>query len=142
VNARASIDVPAVPASLNVVQDTFETWWSSLGIDDASRRFRFETALVEIAANVIEHTQRSDTGEGRRFLLDLRADGDPNAEDTELVAVLSDNGMPVDIDLSAVTMADPEDEGGRGLALAIAALDRLEHRHDGGRNVWTLVCAR
>ncbi|QWS32514.1 ATP-binding protein [Curtobacterium aetherium] len=135
-NAHASIDVPAVPTSLDVVQDTFARWWDGLGIDDPQRRFRFETALVEIAANVIEHTRRADTGHGRRFMLDL------GAEDDELVAVLSDNGMPVDIDLSAVTMADPEDEGGRGLALAIAALDRLEHRHEGGRNVWTLVCAR
>lgn len=135
-NANASIDVPAVPTSLDVVQDTFATWWDGLGIDDPQRRFRFETALVEIAANVIEHTRRADTGHGRRFMLDL------GVEDDELVAVLSDNGMPVDIDLSAVTMADPEDEGGRGLALAIAALDRLEHRHEGGRNVWTLVCAR
>jgi serine/threonine-protein kinase RsbW len=136
VNAHASIDVPAVPASLDVVQDTFATWWDGLGIDDPQRRFRFETALVEISANVIEHTRRADTGHGRRFMLDLGTEGD------ELVAVLSDNGMPVDIDLSVVTMADPEDEGGRGLALAIAALDRLEHRHEGGRNVWTLVCAR
>lgn len=135
-NAHASIDVPAVPTSLDVVQDTFATWWDGLGIDDPQRRFRFETALVEIAANVIEHTRRADTEHGRRFMLDL------GVEDDELVAVLSDNGMPVDIDLSAVTMADPEDEGGRGLALAIAALDRLEHRHEGGRNVWTLVCAR
>jgi serine/threonine-protein kinase RsbW len=136
VNVDASIDVPAVPASLDTVQDTFGSWWEGLGTEDASLRFRFETALVEIAANVIEHTRRSDVGQGRRFLLDLGTDGD------DLVAVLSDNGMPVDIDLGDVTMADPEDEGGRGLALAIAALDRLEHSHQGGRNVWTLVCAR
>ncbi|WIB13975.1 ATP-binding protein [Curtobacterium sp. MCPF17_052] len=118
------------------MQDTFAAWWDGQGIDDPTMRFRLETALVEVAANVIEHTRRSDTQEGRRFVLDL------TTRDTELVAVLSDNGMPADIDLSAVTMADPEDEGGRGLALAIAALDRLDHHHEGGRNVWVLVCAR
>lgn len=135
-STHASIDVPAIPASLDTVQDTFAAWWDGQGIDDPTLRFRLETALVEVAANVIEHTRRSDPHEGRRFVLDL------TAHDTELVAVLSDNGMPVDIDLSAVTMADPEDEGGRGLALAIAALDRLEHHHEGGRNVWVLVCGR
>jgi serine/threonine-protein kinase RsbW len=136
VSPHVSIDVPAVPASLDVVQDTFASWWGGLGLDDDQMRFRLETALVEVAANVIEHTRRADTGEGRRFVLDL------TARDTELAAVLSDNGMPVAIDLRAVTMADPEDEGGRGLALAIAALDRIEHLHEGGRNIWVLVCNR
>jgi serine/threonine-protein kinase RsbW len=136
VSTHVSIDVPAVPASLDVVQDTFAAWWEGLGLDDLTTRFRLETALVEVAANVIEHTRRADTQEGRRFVLDL------TARDTELVAVLSDNGIPVAIDLSAVTMADLEDEGGRGLAMAIAALDRIQHLQERGRNIWVLACER
>lgn len=134
--ARVEFDVPAVPASLDEVQDRFGAWWDTLGIDDVRLRFGLETALAEIAANIVEHTRRADQEAGRRYTVEL------DATDRELVAVLTDNGLPVDIDLAAVTMADADEESGRGLALAIAALDRLEHRHEGGHNVWTLVCAR
>lgn len=131
-----AFDVPAVPESLDTVQDRFAAWWASLGVDDLPRRFALETALAEIAANIVEHTARSDRESGRRYSVEL--DATPEA----FSAVLRDNGLPVDLDLSAVTMADVDAESGRGLALAIAALDRLEHRHEGGHNVWTLVCTR
>ena len=73
---------------------------------------------------------------GRRYELTLSAD------DEAVTAVFSDNGMPADIDLSTVAMADVDDESGRGLALAIAALDSLDYSREGGRNIWTLVCRR
>jgi serine/threonine-protein kinase RsbW len=136
VTTSSELDVPAVPESLDTVQDHFAAWWDGLGVDDMTRRFALETALVEIAANIIEHTRRADQQHGRRFTVQLTAD------ERALQAVLTDNGRPSDVDLGSVVMAGVEEEGGRGLALAIAALDRLEHRHEGGRNIWTLVCAR
>jgi len=136
VSTPTIIDVAAVPESVDAVQDAFATWWEGTGATDLSRRFALETALVEIAANVVEHTRRTDREDGRRFTVELDAD------DLEFRAVLVDNGQPADLDLGAVTMPDVEDEGGRGLALSIAALDRLEHRHEGGHNVWTMVCTR
>jgi serine/threonine-protein kinase RsbW len=131
-----TFEVPAVVESLDEVQDRFGVWWDGLGIDDLRLRFSLETALAEIAANIVEHTRRTDQEAGRRYTVHL------DATDQELVAVLTDNGRPADVDLAAVTMADAEEESGRGLALAIAALDRLEHRHEGGRNIWTLACTR
>lgn len=135
-SAETTFDVAATPVSLDEVQDRFATWWSGLGIDDARLRFALETALAEVAANIVEHTTRADRETGRRYTVRLES------TDRALTAELTDNGLPVDIDLSAVTMADVEQESGRGLALAIAALDRLEHRHEHGHNVWTLVCER
>jgi serine/threonine-protein kinase RsbW len=129
-------DVPATVESLDLVQDRFGAWWDTLGIDDVRLRFGLETAIAEIAANIVEHTRRTDQEAGRRYTVELEA------SEREVVAVLTDNGLPADVDLAAVTMADPDEESGRGLALAIAALDRLEHRHAGGRNIWTLACAR
>ncbi|MBD8704024.1 ATP-binding protein [Frigoribacterium sp. CFBP9039] len=133
------IDVAAVPESIDLVQNTFEAWWTALGIDSMEVRFPFETAIVEIAANVIEHSIVADGAEGiegRRFTLELRA------EDERLTAVFNDNGLPAEIDLSDVSMADLDDEGGRGLALAMLSLESLDYTREGGRNIWTLVCRR
>lgn len=135
-STRVAFEVPATIESVDTVQDRFGAWWDTLGIDDPRPRFALETALAEIAANIVEHTKRTDREAGRRYTVELEAD------DRELVAVLTDNGRPADVDLAAVTMADVDEESGRGLALAMAALDRLEHRHERGHNVWTLVCAR
>jgi serine/threonine-protein kinase RsbW len=134
--STTTFEVPATAESLDEVQDRFGAWWDGLGIDDVVQRFKLETALAEIAANIVEHTRRNDQEAGRRYTVHLEA------TDHELTAVLTDNGRPADVDLAAVTMADVDEESGRGLALAIAALDRLEHRHEHGRNVWTLACAR
>lgn len=133
---HAFLDEPAVLESVDVVQTEFGSWWESLGELDPMTRFSFETAVVEIATNIVEHTRRTGEGTGRRFTLDL------DATDHEVTAVFSDNGMPADVDLSAVTMADIDDESGRGLALALSTLDSLDYRHENGRNIWTLVCRR
>lgn len=134
--STTTFEVPATAESLDEVQDRFAAWWEGVGEDDVALRFKLETALAEIAANIVEHTRRTDQEAGRRYTVRL------DATDHELTAVLTDNGRPADVDLAAVTMADADEESGRGLALAIAALDRLEHRHEHGHNVWTLVCSR
>jgi serine/threonine-protein kinase RsbW len=136
-NAHRLVVVPATIESIDVVQTEFDAWWkTTLGDENVATRFAFETAVVEIAANIVEHTHRVEGSLGRRYSLEL------DASDEAVTAVFTDNGMPADIDLSTVTMADLEDESGRGLALAIAALDSLDYSHVDGRNIWTLVCRR
>jgi serine/threonine-protein kinase RsbW len=135
-SARRVVIVPATIESIDVVQAEFELWWTGLSEESVSTRFAFETAVVEIATNIVEHTHRAEGQSGRGYSLELTADDD------EVTAVFTDNGMPAEIDLSTVTMADLEDESGRGLALAIAALDSLDYSRVDGRNVWTLVCRR
>jgi serine/threonine-protein kinase RsbW len=135
-HARRGIDVPATIDSIDVVQAEFDAWWTDLGEQNDATRFAFEIAVVEIATNIVTHTHRAEGTSGRRYRLDLDAD------DTSVTAVFIDNGKPADIDLSTVTMADVDDENGRGLALAIAALESLDYHRVDGRNVWTLVCRR
>jgi len=134
--ARRVVDVPATMESIETVQSEFDAWWTELGEEKVETRFAFEIAVVEIATNIVEHTHRAEGTAGRRFHLELSADA------ASVTAVFTDNGMPSDIDLSIVTMADVEEESGRGLALAIAALHSLDYQFVGGRNVWTLVCLR
>jgi len=135
-HAHRVVEVPATIESIDVVQAEFDAWWNELDDAKLETRFAFEIAVVEIATNIVEHTHRAEGSAGRRFQLTLSAD------DEAVTAVFSDNGMPADIDLSTVTMADVDDESGRGLALAIAALDSLDYGRENGRNIWTLVCRR
>ncbi len=139
--ASVTVTAAATPAALDLVQDRLaDLWRSSPGVS-ARDRARFEMGLVEMVANVVEHAYRRDdsgaAGSGAREL-SVRI----TVTDDSLEAELGDNGMPVEIDLSDVTLPDPDAESGRGLALALASLDHLEHRRDGGRNVWVLRCVR
>ena len=134
--AHRVLDADVEPQSLEAVHDLLEDWWTEVGAVPMRTRFGFETAVVEIAGNVVEHTRRLDGTPGRRFRLTLSAD------ERTLSARFEDNGLPVQVDLSEVSMAPVDDEDGRGLALALAALDRLDHSVVDGKNVWELECGR
>jgi serine/threonine-protein kinase RsbW len=133
--ATRTLEADVAVESLDLVHDTLALWWDEVGEIDVRTRFAFETAVIEIAGNVVEHTIAADAARGRRFTLDLVA-GDV------LTATFRDDGLPAELDLSAVTMAGTDDESGRGLALALAAVDRLDYQRVDGKNVWTLECAR
>jgi serine/threonine-protein kinase RsbW len=135
-NARGAVDVPTTVESIDTVQAEFESWWHRLGDGDGPTRYAFETAVVEIAGNIVEHTHRVEGTAGRRYRLELFADA------KTVTAVFTDSGSPADIDLSTVTMAEADEESGRGLALALAALRSLDYRRVNGQNIWTLVCLR
>jgi len=122
--------------SLDRVLDELAAFWSEAGDTDARVRFAFETAVAEIAGNVIEHTVAAGSASGRHFTLDLRADA------TLLTAVFRDDGLPAEIDLSAITMATEDDESGRGRAGARAAVGRGGGQGGDGGKVWALECRR
>jgi serine/threonine-protein kinase RsbW len=130
------LDADVSVESVEAVHDLLASWWPDLGDLDTRVRFAFETAVVEIAGNIVEHTRTLEAATGRRFTLVLSANADL------LTATFEDNGLPAGVDLSAVTMADVDDEGGRGLALTLASIDVLDYRYRGGRNIWRLECRR
>lgn len=133
---------PATPEMLDLVHAVLDQLWADH--DDVSEgdRARFETAVIEILGNIVEHAYRLDPSDypdvesARRFDVSLLA------TDEELVAAFGDNGMPVALDLSNVTMPDEDAESGRGLALAAAAVDDLSYARVEGRNHWRLLCVR
>ena len=128
------LSVPAEPASLDVVQDALARLWERTGLEP-ELALRFETGLVEITANVIEHSFDPDHP-GREFTLAVEV------QPAQVRAEMSDNGQPAAIDLSAVTLPEDDAESGRGLAIAQATLDELTYEHRDGRNVWRLSCRR
>ncbi|GAB2860597.1 ATP-binding protein [Nocardioides pacificus] len=134
--ARLQLSAPPDDALLERVHDLVEQLWEVHPHVPATDRARFETAVIEILGNIVEHAFALDGGnvEARRFSVVL------SVTDTEVVGVLRDNGIPAAIDLSAVTMPDFEAESGRGLALAVAALDDLTYERVEACNHWTLTC--
>ncbi|MCZ4655181.1 ATP-binding protein [Dietzia kunjamensis] len=100
---------------------------------DEDARMQFEVAVAEIAANIIEHA-----GNGEQVTLSLELLLSPD----RLEARFTDNGTPARVDLRSVEMPDALAERGRGLAIALSALDELAYRRRLGSNMWHLVCYR
>lgn len=132
-----TFEAPVEPESLDLVHDRLQAFWSH---DDAvcvTDRTRFEMAVVEVVANILEHAFQLDAdAPGRLLSVTLTVTPD------RIEAVLSDNGFPAEIDLGAVTMPDEDATSGRGLALAVAAIDEVTYDRTGGRNHWRLTCRR
>ena len=103
----------------------------------AEWRARFDTAVIEIAGNILRHAYPAGHKPGNvKLRLRLYAD---RAE-----ALLTDRGIPFEEPPAPAADAevDPLElpEGGYGLSIARAALDRLEYtRRARGANRWQLV---
>jgi serine/threonine-protein kinase RsbW len=98
----------------------------------ASDLMMFETAVTEVANNVIEHGVPS----GRvhwTFALEVRPE--------ELRAVLRDEGEAFTGEIRT-DMPDELSESGRGLPIADLVLDELAYQRDGSHNVWRMVRRR
>jgi len=134
---RLQVNGHAQPEVLDEVHTELEQLWETTSEVSMRDRMRFEMGLMEIVGNVVEHAYRLDQGSAARVL-----SVSVTVTDTEVRGVLADNGLPVEVDLGDVTLPDPEAESGRGLAMALASLDHLEHARIAGCNRWTLVCER
>ena len=135
-----TFEAPVEEATLDLVHDRLEAFWLRDGSVGVADRTRVEMAVIEIVGNIIEHAFAADSGAttpSRRVLhVALRLAPD------SIEAVLSDNGLPTELDLESVTMPGDDAVSGRGLALAVAAVDELGYERVGGRNHWTLRCRR
>jgi serine/threonine-protein kinase RsbW len=89
----------------------------------------FETAIVEIANNVVEYGRPE--GKVRwKFTIRVRED--------EIEAEVDDTGQTF-TPASGKAMPGEDAEGGRGLAIAEALLDKMEFRRMGDTNHWRVV---
>lgn len=134
---RFEVEMAAHEGAIDTAQDLVASLFTEHADVSGRDRFRFETAVVEVLANIVEHAFDTDDVPGlRRLRLTLAV------SPTELTAALADNGEPAGVDLSAVIMPGEDAESGRGLALALAAVDDLQYRNTDGRNYWDLRCHR
>jgi serine/threonine-protein kinase RsbW len=124
----------AVPESLNLLQDLLERVGRDHPGLGAGDLMMFETAVIEVAGNVVEHGRPR----GRvtwAFRLSVLPD--------RLEAQLSDSGEEYPGGTWGTSMPDDLlQENGRGLALATAVLDSLDYRRSRGANHWTMLRGR
>src|SRR5512141_2503738 len=115
----------AVPESLDLLQDLLSRVRSDHPEVDETDLSMFETAIVEIHGNVVEHG-RPPGQVVYAFELEVH--------DDRLVGILADTGSAAP-DLSELDgLPDEMAESGRGLWLAKATLDDLQYARTGDRN--------
>lgn len=114
---------------VDLVHDFVETTFVDFGIVDPQARMAFETALVELVGNVIQH---ADDGTGVTCRLIVRH------EDGHLVASITDSAEPGGFVLSRRGMPDPLAESGRGLALVQLLVDELDYQQLDGHDHWIM----
>jgi serine/threonine-protein kinase RsbW len=129
---------PLGPAALDQVHDLVEELFEAAAVTDMTDRIRFETALIEVAGNILQHSTRNDppSDEPRSFNIVLRGDAGT------LTAEFRDDGRPVEIDFELISMPGEDAEDGRGLALALASVDEMTHERREGLNIWRITCRR
>ena len=135
--------VAATAPALAALHATLDRFWAAVERaaaepPDARWRHLFATAVAEIAANIVRHAYPAGAVPGTMHLR-LRA-YDGRAE-----ALFTDHGVAF-VDPAQSPRSLPADdplalpEGGYGLALARAAVDRLDYaRTPDGQNQWRLV---
>jgi serine/threonine-protein kinase RsbW len=99
-----------------------------LGLDEIDR-FRFETALIELASNVIQH---ADDGNGiiADILLEITSD--------TIRATITDSSPAGEVEISLRAMPDELDEHGRGIAFIQRLVDELHYERRGAENIWRI----
>jgi serine/threonine-protein kinase RsbW len=124
-----SLLLSSPPDDVDDVHAFLEGVWASDPGVAASDRMAFETAIIELAANVIQH---ADHGDGIVWHMTVSC-----APDT-LDAVLFDGGVGADVALDDTPLPDELSESGRGLALVRMLVDSLEYRRSERGNEWTI----
>lgn len=117
------------PDTVEDVHDVLDGLWAAEPTVSSDDRMRFETAIVELAANVIQH---GDTGDGVSWELSIACD--PSA----LTARLADSAAPANLDPER-TMPDELAEDGRGLAFVRLLVDSASFSPSASGNEWRIT---
>ncbi len=128
-----SLRLSSPPDTVDTVQDLLSAIWAQTPGLDPADRMAAELAIVELAANVIEH---ANEGGDIAFSLSI------SVYDDRIEATVTDSGTVDRVPLSDGTMPDALAERGRGLPLMQLLSDNVEHHRVEGSNHWTVVRAR
>lgn len=131
--AELRVEGPAEPVWLDQVHGALDRLWTVSAPVPELDRIRFETAVIELATNVVRHAVPDGPGPVLASVL-LRCDP------PRLEAEISDDGRPAVVDLDPAPVDDLA-ESGRGIALVMRAVDSLSLHREDGRNTWRIARA-
>jgi serine/threonine-protein kinase RsbW len=117
---------------LEKVHGFLQQVWATSSDVSVTDRTMFETAVMEIAANIIEHGNEASTS------CNLTLEVSPDRLD----ARFEDDGIAAQVNVDTVSMPGPSAERGRGMAIAKAALDVLTYERHNYINIWALSRTR
>jgi serine/threonine-protein kinase RsbW len=118
------------PDDPDAVYAALASLWEEREDVDEMDRMMFETALVELVSNVIQHATSTTT---------IMCQLDIAVGDDALSAVLVDTADPPDVDTGPRAMPDEFAESGRGLAFIQALVNDLQYERTERRNVWSIM---
>lgn len=124
-----TMGLAAPPDDVNDVHALLETVWRENEQVGSIDRISFETALIELASNVIRH---GDAGDGITCSVTVTVSAD------RIEGLLIDSGEPGDIDLDASMLPDDLAESGRGIPLIMALVDVVRYERVPEGNRWYL----
>ena len=139
-----TIVADAEPEQLEGLHRALSRLWTGMSTQpELDWRLRFETAVMEIANNVVEHAYAAEQRRGR---IELRL----TAYRDRVEAHFSDRGAPFGrlsvqqepgIERAREKMQNPGAlaDSGRGLTITRAAVDTVEYSRTQGVNRWRLV---
>jgi serine/threonine-protein kinase RsbW len=128
--AERTVRFKTPPDDSDAVHVALASLWDERSDVDEMDRMTFETALIELVSNVIQHGASTTT-----ILCRL----DITASDDALSAVLVDTAEPADVDTGPRAMPEEFAESGRGLAFIQALVDDFQYARAEGRNIWTIT---
>lgn len=118
------------PDDVDTVHEFLESVWRASDVPPIER-FRFETALIELTANVIRHAA-GPGGVVCSLVMEV--------SEKTLAAEVVDDGEAGDIDLTR-EMPDDLEESGRGIPLIRALVDEVGYSRSADANHWRLARA-
>lgn len=130
---ETSMRFSSPPTDVDAVHDFLEGIWEANPDIDEMDKMAFETALIELASNVIQH---ADTGDGVTCVMVVSSDSGV------LRAQFSDTAEAGGFRMRTATMPDEFAESGRGLAFMQMLVDEVQYERIDGRNVWSLTKKR
>lgn len=131
--ATYTLEASATPESIDRVHGLIEGISTECGLAEQVR-FRFETALIEVVGNIVDHA--SPTAGREVVTISLRIDVTAGG----LSAHITDDAVEAEVDIDGAEMPDWDAEGGRGFALSRSLTDALSYRRRDGVNEWQLSC--
>ena len=126
-------ELTSPPDTVDEVHDLLDRLWAAEPTVAADDRMRFETALIELATNVIQH---ADPGAGVAWAVRVVC------ADDLLTADLTDSAPPVHFDSSGPGEMPTElAEDGRGLAFVRLLVDTATFTATDDGNAWRISSA-